>query len=65
MKVLLAFMQYVTAIGKNDIRVLSLFDTEMFQTHLKEKYMKFSTQVKRFFIIDSYPKWCFEEKYLQ
>ncbi|MFC5449068.1 tyrosine-type recombinase/integrase [Paenibacillus aestuarii] len=64
MRVLLAFLQYVTTLGKNDIRELSRFDMEKFQAHLKEKYSKSNTQAKKVVIIDSFLNWCFEEGYL-
>ncbi|ULL16517.1 hypothetical protein DVH26_19975 [Paenibacillus sp. H1-7] len=37
-RVLLTFLQYVAAIGKNDIRELSRFDMEAFQTEPEQRY---------------------------
>ncbi|CAG7651646.1 tyrosine-type recombinase/integrase [Paenibacillus allorhizosphaerae] len=65
LRALLSFLQYVETICKNDIRELSRFDMEMFQTHLEQQYSKSNTQAKKIVIIHSFLEWCFEEGYLK
>ncbi|MCY9666449.1 tyrosine-type recombinase/integrase [Paenibacillus alginolyticus] len=65
LRVLIAFLQYVMAIGKDDIRHLSRFDMETFQSHLEMQYTKSTTRAKKVVIIYSFLSWCFEEGYLK
>lgn len=64
-RTLLAFLQHVVVIDKNDIRELSRFDMEAFQVQLEQHYTKSNTQAKKVVIIHSFLTWCFEEGYLK
>ncbi|GFN33016.1 tyrosine-type recombinase/integrase [Paenibacillus xylaniclasticus] len=64
-RMLVAFLQYVAVIGKDDIRQLSRFDMETFQNHLEQQYAKSSTLAKKVVIVHSFLTWCYEEGYLQ
>ncbi|MFB5269335.1 tyrosine-type recombinase/integrase [Paenibacillus enshidis] len=64
-RTLLVFLEYVTAIAKNDIRELSRYDMEVLQTRLEQKYAKSNTLAKKVIVIHSFLTWCFEEDYLK
>lgn len=64
-RILLDFLQYLAEIGKSDIRDLSRFDMETFQSNMEQNSKKTTTLSKKITIIRSFLSWCFEEGYIK
>ncbi|MDN4067584.1 tyrosine-type recombinase/integrase [Paenibacillus vini] len=60
---LVAYLEYVSSIGKSDIRELSRHDMEIYQAYMEEKYPKSTTRAKKIGIIQSFLEWCYIEEY--